>query len=66
MKTLVTVAIVKGDDPNSMSHQACTLIHAADMFHPDDRVLIKPNCVVPKPPSTGITTDARVIDGVIE
>ena len=49
-----------------MSRQAFTLIQANDRLHPNDRVLIKPNCVVPKPPSTGITTDARVVDGVIE
>ena len=63
---MVTVAIVKGEDPISMSQQAFTLINAADVLHVDDRVLIKPNCVVPKAPSTGVTTDARVVDGVIE
>lgn len=63
---MVTVAIVKGDEPISMSRRALSLIHAADVLHADDRVLIKPNCVVPKPPSTGVTTDARVVEGVIE
>lgn len=63
---VVKVAIVKGEEPISMSRQAFTLINAADVLHPDDRVLIKPNCVVPKPPSTGVTTDAHVVEGVIE
>ena len=63
---MVTVAIVKGNEPISMSRQAFTLINAANMLHADDRVLIKPNCVVPKHPSTGVTTNAQVVEGVIE
>jgi uncharacterized protein (DUF362 family) len=63
---MVSVAIVKGNEPIAMSRQAFTLINAAHMLHADDRVLIKPNCVVPKHPSTGTTTDARVVEGVIE
>jgi uncharacterized protein (DUF362 family) len=62
---MVKVAIVKGAEPISMTRQAFTLINADDVLHPDDRVLIKPNCVVPKPPTTGTTTDARVVEGVI-
>jgi uncharacterized protein (DUF362 family) len=63
---MVSVAIVKGDEPIAMSRQAFTLINAAHILNADDRVLIKPNCVVPKHPSTGVTTDAHVVEGVIE
>jgi uncharacterized protein (DUF362 family) len=65
-KIVVQVAIVKGEEPLSMSQQAFTLINAAEVLHSSDRVLIKPNSVVPKPPSSGVTTDARVVEGVIE
>jgi uncharacterized protein (DUF362 family) len=63
---MVNVAIVKGKEPIAMTQQALTLIKAANVLHANDRVLIKPNCVVPKPPSTGVTTDPRVIAGVID
>jgi uncharacterized protein (DUF362 family) len=64
--TETTVAIVKGDDPHKMSWQALDLIHAPSILRPDDHVLIKPNIVLPKPPSTGVTTDPRVVEGIIE
>jgi uncharacterized protein (DUF362 family) len=60
------VALIKGKDPTSMSKKALELIDAAQVFSPEDRVLIKPNCVIPKHPSTGVTVDSRVIDGIIE
>ena len=64
--TETPVAIVKGDDPYTISWQALDLIHATSIFRPDDHVLIKPNVVVPKPPSTGVTTDPRIVEGIIE
>ncbi len=60
------VVIVKGNDPRHMSKQALGLLNAEDIFAPEDRVLIKPNCVIPKLPSTGITTDARLVEGIID
>ncbi len=61
-----SVVIVKGKDPRRMSGEALRLLKAEDVFLPEDRVLIKPNCVVPKPPSSGVTTDARVVEGIID
>jgi len=61
-----SVAIVKGEDPHEMLEKALGLIGAERLIMQGDVVLIKPNYVVAKHPSTGITTDSRIIDGVIE
>lgn len=45
---------------------ALELIDAERLITPEDRVLIKPNYVVAKHPSTGITTDSRILESVIE
>jgi len=63
MKT--SVAIVKGEDPSEMLEKALGLIGAEELITREDVVLVKPNYVVAKHPSTGITTDSQVIDGII-
>jgi len=60
------VAIIKGKNPKSMTENALKLIDAEEVFSPEDRVLIKPNCVIPKHPSSGVTVDHRVIEEIIE
>lgn len=60
------VAIVKGNNPWEMVKEALRLIEAEAFVSPDDRVLIKPNYVSAKPPSTGVTTDPRVVETLIE
>jgi len=60
---MVSVAVVKGEDPHEMLKKALGLIGAERLISRDDTVLIKPNYVVAKHPSTGITTDSRIIDG---
>jgi uncharacterized protein (DUF362 family) len=60
------VAIVKGKDPPKMVKRALELIGAKDLVKPEDRVLIKPNYVVAKHPSTGVTTDSRIVESIIE
>jgi len=60
------VAVVKGREPRLMVRRALEMIDAGRVVSPEDKVLVKPNCVVPKPPSTGVTTDSRVVEGVIE
>ena len=64
MKT-AKVAVVKDEDPYKALKKVLELINAGDLLSPEDKVLIKPNYVVAKHPSTGVTTDSRVIDGVI-
>lgn len=63
---MVSVAVVKGEDPHEMLKKALGLIGAERLISRDDTVLIKPNYVVAKHPSTGITTDSRIIDGLIK
>jgi len=60
-----TVAIAYGRDPFAMVRQALDLIDAARIVAPTDRIVLKPNYVEPMMPDTGVTTDPRVIEGVI-
>ena len=60
-----TVAIAHGRDPFAMVRQALDLIDAAQIVAPTDRIVLKPNYVEPMMPDTGVTTDPRVIEGVI-
>jgi uncharacterized protein (DUF362 family) len=60
-----TVAIAHGSDPLAMVRQALDLIDAAQIVAPTDRIVLKPNYVEPMMPDTGVTTDPRVIEGVI-
>jgi uncharacterized protein (DUF362 family) len=61
------VAIVKGANPVEMTVKALELIHSEvdAVLSAKKPVLIKPNYINSSPPSTGITTDARVVDGVV-
>jgi uncharacterized protein (DUF362 family) len=49
-----------------MVTEALTLIEAEHTFKKDERILIKPNYIDASHPSTGNTTDARVIDGTVK
>ncbi len=60
------VAIIKGKEPAKMTRKALELIGAEELIAPEDRVLVKPNYVVAEPPSSGITTDSRVVESLIE
>jgi uncharacterized protein (DUF362 family) len=64
--TNIEVAIVKGTDPRSMVFRALEMINAETHVRQSNDVLIKPNCVAPKDPSTGVTTDSRVVEAIIE
>jgi uncharacterized protein (DUF362 family) len=59
------VAIVRGTDPPDMTVRAMEMVDAAKAVSADKPVLIKPNYIDTSHPSTGITTDARVIEGVV-
>lgn len=60
------VAIVKGNIPEDITIQALTMIGADKIVPPDATILIKPNYITAKHPSSGVTTDARVIDGIVK
>lgn len=60
------VAIVRGTTPSDMTVKALEMVDAHE-FLPDERpILIKPNYINARHPSTGITTDSRVIEGVVK
>jgi len=63
---LSVVAIVKGDSPVEMVYNALEMIKADEVVSVDDHVLVKPNYIEASHPSTGITTDARVVEGVVK
>jgi uncharacterized protein (DUF362 family) len=63
---LSTVALVRLEDPIEATRKALSLIHPKIDVKPGDRVLIKPNCVRPKRPSTGVTTDSRIVEAIVE
>ncbi len=44
-----------------MVRSALEMIDAVAIIHPGDGFLVKPNCVDHKDPSTGVTTDPRVV-----
>jgi len=60
------VAIVRGADPPEMTARALEMVDAAAAIPTMRPVLIKPNYVNTEHPSTGITTDSRVIEGVVK
>jgi uncharacterized protein (DUF362 family) len=60
------VALVKGTEPKTMVLRALSMIGVENAFTKEDRVLLKPNYVRPVKPSTGVTTDSRVVEGIIE
>lgn len=64
MKT--EVAVVRGKQPSKMVETALELIGAKRLITSMDNVLIKPNYVSAQPPSTGITTDCRIVESLIE
>ena len=60
------VAILKGDSPVEMVYYALEMIKADEVISIDNHVLVKPNYIEASHPSTGITTDARVVEGVVK
>ena len=64
MKT--QVAVVRGEQPSKIVETALDLIGAKGLITSRDSVLIKPNYVSAQPPSTGITTDSRIVESLIE
>ncbi len=60
------VAIIKGTKPQNITVKALETIDAHKALPERKPILIKPNYINSKHPSTGITTDSRVIEGVIK
>jgi uncharacterized protein (DUF362 family) len=62
---MTTVSIIRGLNPQDITVEALDVIKAQEALD-NKPVLIKPNYLNAKHPSTGITTDSRVIEGVIK
>lgn len=62
------VAIVKGLSPVEMTGKALEMIKSdlGEVLSSKRPILIKPNYIVAKHPSTGMTTDSRVVEGVVK
>jgi len=60
------VAIVRDTDPPEMTVKALEMVDAIAAIPAEKPVLVKPNYVETEHPSTGITTDSRVIEGVVK
>jgi len=60
------IAIIKGTNPQDMTVKALEMTEAHEVLLNGKPVLIKPNYLNAKHPSTGITTDSRVIEGVVK
>jgi len=65
---MIKVAIVKGTNPVETTVSALEMIKADLDFalFTEKPTLIKPNYINSKHPSTGITTDSRVVEGVVK
>jgi len=65
---MVKVAIVKGTNPVETTVNALKMVESDldFIFSADKPILIKPNYIDSKHPSTGVTTDSRVIEGVVK
>lgn len=60
------VSIVHSSDPIAGSKKALDMIGADKILDRYDRILIKPNYVNASLPSTGVTTDPRVVRAIVE
>lgn len=61
-----SVAIVKGMHPEDITVKALEMIKTEETLADEKTILIKPNYLNASHPSTGITTDSRVIEGIIK
>jgi uncharacterized protein (DUF362 family) len=62
---MTRVAIIRGMNPQDVTVKALELVAAHEVLPRERPVLIKPNYINARHPLTGITTDSRVIEGVI-
>ena len=60
------VAIVKGTKPVDVTVKALRMIDVDEVLSEEKPILVKPNYIDASHPSTGITTDSRVIEGVVK
>lgn len=59
------VAVVRGENPQEATVRALEMVEAHKAIPMGKPVLVKPNYITADHPSTGVTTDSRVVEGVI-
>jgi uncharacterized protein (DUF362 family) len=60
------VAVVKGTQPVDVTVKALRMIDVDKVLSKEKPILVKPHYIDASHPSTGITTDSRVIEDVIK
>jgi len=60
-----TVVLLKGNDGAEMAFRALSMLDAGELIA-SKRVLIKPNLTTLRPASSGMTTDSKVVEGIIK
>jgi uncharacterized protein (DUF362 family) len=60
------VLIKKGTDGRELAYEALTEMKAEDVLKQCSKILIKPNITVAMPASTGVTTHATLVEGVLQ
>ena len=61
------VSVVENVDVDCAVQEAINLIGGIETFvRPHDKVIIKPNLVLARPSDSGLTTDPRVVQAIIE
>lgn len=63
---MAKVAVIRGIDPQRVTVEALESVEAQEALQGGGPVLVKPNYINARHPSTGITTDGRVVEGVIK
>jgi uncharacterized protein (DUF362 family) len=68
MGKMSKVAIIKGSDPTEITVKALEAVKPDlnAVLSSEKPILIKPNYITAQHPSTGITTDGRVVEGVVK
>jgi uncharacterized protein (DUF362 family) len=60
------VAMLKGTDGKELAYKALKAINAREVVSSKKKVLIKPNITIIKTAADGVTTDPRMVEGIIE
>ncbi|MHA2227368.1 MAG: DUF362 domain-containing protein [Candidatus Hodarchaeales archaeon] len=64
---MVIVSVIQNKDVKLAVQKVISLLGGIESFvRPQDKVIIKPNLVVDSPSDTGVTTDPRVVQAIVE
>ena len=60
------ILMIYGSDISSMTRQLVDRIQIEQLVHTDDRIVLKPNLVVPSDPSEGATTHREIVETLVQ